>query len=110
MAFTSATMDRGRRTVYQELVDRPARDGAARLTVPVLLPYSKIEVDGQEYVETNSTNAISEGGGFHAVPSHGILDGIEYRDRSNGIDSVDVSSGTTRSRPESSVIHKFGWI
>ena len=110
MAFNEQTMDASRRTVYFELVDRPGTVGAARIAASVLLPYSKSVVGGVEYVETNATTAINEGGGSHAVPPHGLLAGQEYRERSKGISSVDVPTGTTLGSPGESVLHKFGWI
>src|SRR3990172_9437071 len=96
MAWNDTTIDRGRRTVLYERVDRPARTGAARIEVNVLMPYSLIEVDGITYIETNSSYSMAEGGGSHAIPSHGQLAGEELTSRALGVRSGDVPSGPTR--------------
>ncbi len=86
------------RRVLYELSDRAAIGGGRRVLLPIMLPYSLLVNDGVEYVETNSTASINEGGGFHVVPSHGVLVGSSYAERSLGIGS------------DGSTIHKLGWI
>ena len=110
MAFNDTTLGRASRTVLYELVDRPARTGAARINVAVLLPYSLLEVDGTVYVETNSAYSMLEGGGAHTIPTYGNLGDTQWTSRSLGLRSADVSQGTTRAQPSFSQIHQQGWI
>lgn len=111
MAYNDQTSAKAKRTALYENVDRPsAAGGAAKIQVDVLMPYSFVEIDGVTYIETNSTYAISEGGGFHAMPAYGVFADEQWSSRAQGVRSVDVPAGTVRGNPAESIVHKQGWI
>lgn len=102
MPVNDHTLDVAKRTLYYESEKRG-----------ILLPYSKLVIDSVEYLEMNAhvTKELpKEGGGTHATPGTGVIDGIEYVPRMLGISSSSGSTGTTRAQPPNSVIHRAGWI
>lgn len=103
MAWNDNTVNTAERVALYELVDAPRRTGALRVQVPMLLPWSRVNVDGTNYIETNCGRSANDGGGSHALPSWARLVGVNYIERSKGVRSAEVGSPD---RP----LHLFGWI
>ena len=122
MAVNTHTLDNARRIAFYELIDFPnLRVGAGGILgqdhppVAALLPYSRLVIDGIEYIETNgcATTGIPSEGGLNgwALPVHGLAIGAEYVSRSLGVRSQDVPTGVgLRTAPADIVLHRQGWI
>lgn len=98
---TTHTLDNAERTLFYEMVEVVGIRGA-KPVVPVLWPFSRLVIDGAEYIEMNALSgggsSLREDGGSHAVPSYGKVVKIEYADRRQGFDG----GGDT--------IHRAGWV
>lgn len=113
---TSYELDNARRTLMYELRTPPQRVGTTPITppmngqgkIPFLLPWSRLELGEEEFLETNPhagfNGAADDHEDIHAQPGWGIVIGVEYRSLSGAF--PEAPQGTL----DQFAVHEFGWV